>query len=113
MSGPRNHVKLIGKVSFDPEVREIAKGRLVARLSLVTNETYRNKEGEMVTDTQWHTVVAWGSMAQVVTDKIKKGMSIALDGRLVHRSYTGKDGEKRYVTEVLMSSFNILSVPLS
>ena len=109
MSTVRNQVKLIGKVSFDPEVREIAKGRLVARLTLVEpKDGYTSEFGERVSYGTNHTVVAWGTMANDVHAKVKKGASLAIEGRLVHRSYTGKDGQKRYVTEVIMSSFTLL-----
>jgi single-strand DNA-binding protein len=103
-----NKVNLIGNLGFDPEVREIAKGRKVARMSIATNESYRNASGERVTDTQWHTVVAWGSTAENVEKVLRKGMPIALEGRLVHRSYEAKDGTKRYVTEVVLSGFKLL-----
>ncbi len=105
-----NNVRLIGNLGFDPEVREIAKGRKVARLSVATNESYRNANGDLVTDTQWHTVVAWGSTAEQVERILRKGASVTLEGRLVHRSYEAKDGTKRYVTEVVMSGFQLLGL---
>lgn len=106
-----NHVKLIGKVGFNPEIREIAKGRRVARISLATTERFNNAAGELVDDTQWHTVVAWGSIAERVEASLTKGLLIQLEGRLVHRSYEWKDGSKRYVTEIVMSDFTILPTP--
>lgn len=106
-----NHVKLIGKVGFNPEVREIATGRRVARISLVTTERFKNAEGDWVDDTQWHTVVAWGANANKVSDQLTKGMHITIEGRLVHRSYEWKDGSKRYVTEIVLSDFTILPTP--
>lgn len=104
----KNLVQMIGQLGFDPEVREFAKGRLVARMSVRTDDIYTNSEGVSMNNTQWHTIVAWGSLAQQVADTLKKGMYISLDGRLVHRNYEGKDGTKRYVTEVVMSSFTIV-----
>lgn len=103
-----NRVTLIGKIGFDPEIREIAKGRNVARLSLATTETFINRDGESVTDTQWHTVVAWGSTADAVEQQLHKGTVCSIEGRLVHRSYEAKDGQKRYVTEIVLSSFTVL-----
>lgn len=108
MNTLKNKVNLIGNLGFDPEVREIAKGRKVARLSVATNDSYRNANGERVTDTQWHTVVAWGRTAEMVERLLRKGAPVALEGRLVHRSYETKDGSKRYVTEVVMSDFQVL-----
>ncbi len=71
---------MIGNLGFDPEVREVAEGRKVARLSLATNDSYRNAQGERVTDTQWHTVVAWGSTADAVARILRKGSPVALEG---------------------------------
>src|SRR5690606_17027991 len=108
MNTLKNKVSLIGNLGFDPEVREIAKGRKVARLSVATNDSYRNASGERVTDTQWHTVVAWGNTAEAVERLLRKGSPIALEGRLVHRSYETKEGVKRYITEVVLNDFQLL-----
>ncbi len=108
MNTLKNKVQLIGNLGFDPEVREIAKGRKVARLSVATNDSYRNAAGERVTDTQWHTVVAWGNTAEAVERLLRKGSPVALEGRLVHRSYETKEGVKRYITEVVMNDFQLL-----
>lgn len=109
MNTLQNNVRLIGHLGADPEVREIAKGRKVARIAVATNERYRNAEGDQVTDTQWHTVVAWGRTAEQVELVLRKGAMITLEGRLVHRNYEAKDGTKRYVTEVVMAGFQMLS----
>ena len=103
-----NTVRLIGNCGFDPEVRELAKGRKVARISVATHETYTNGRGEKVTDTQWHTVVAWGQTADALQRLVRKGTGIALEGRLVHRSYQAKDGLKRYVTEIVLNDFRLV-----
>jgi len=108
MNKLNNTVRLIGNLGYDPEVREVAKGRKVARISVATHESYTNQEGEKVTDTQWHTVVAWGRTAEMVQRLLRKGAPIALEGRLVHRSYTGKEGIKRYVTEIVLSDFKLI-----
>ena len=108
MNKLNNTVRLIGNLGFDPEVREIAKGRKVARISVATHESYTNQAGEKVTDTQWHTVVAWGRTAEMVERLLRKGSPVALEGRLVHRSYNGKEGIKRYVTEIMLSDFKLI-----
>jgi len=108
MNTLKNKVHLVGNLGFDPEVREIAKGRKVARLSVATNESYKNASGERITDTQWHTVVAWGQTAEMAERLLRKGAPVMLEGRLVHRSYEAKDGSKRYITEVVMSNFQLL-----
>ncbi|MBP8822771.1 MAG: single-stranded DNA-binding protein [Flavobacteriales bacterium] len=111
MRTQNNHVRLIGNLGFDPEVREIAPGRKVARMSLATHESYLNAEGERVTDTQWHTVVAWGRTAEQVGLLLSKGSPVMVEGRIVHRSYPGKDGLKRYITEVVLSDFKMINLP--
>lgn len=103
-----NHVELTGVIGFDPEIREIAKGRLVARMSIGTVSTHPGIGDVDVTDTQWHAVVAWGTLADRVLKEIKKGMPVNLVGRLVYRSYHTKDGSRRYVTEIVMSDFTIM-----
>jgi single-strand DNA-binding protein len=108
MNKLNNTVRLIGNLGFDPEVREIAKGRKVARISVATNESYTSASGEKVTDTQWHTVVAWGRTADMVQRLLRKGSPVALEGRLVHRSYEGKDGFKRYITEIVLNDFKLI-----
>lgn len=108
MNTLKNKVSLIGNLGHDPEVREVAKGRKIVRMSVATNDSYRNASGERVTDTQWHNVVAWGRTAEAVSKVLRKGSPIALEGRLVHRSYEAKDGSKRYVTEVVMNDFQLL-----
>jgi single-strand DNA-binding protein len=109
MKALNNNVRLIGNLGFDPEIREIAKGRKVARMSVATNDSYTNAAGERISDTQWHTVVAWGKMAEQVERLLTKGAPIMLEGRLVHRSYAGKDGAKRYVTEIVLSDFKVIA----
>ncbi len=105
----RNRVNLLGRLGHDPEVREIAKGRKVARISVATQESYTNADGTQMTDTQWHTVVAWGRTAESVERTLRKGDRVAVEGRLVHRSYAGRDGIKRYVTEVVLRDFQLVS----
>lgn len=107
----KNHVKLTGLVQFDPEIREIAVGRKVARLSLMTKEVYEGSDGEEVTDTQYHTVVAWGKVADQVDKLVSKDMMLNVDGRLIMRYYTNKEGSKRYITEIVLNSFTIYIKP--
>lgn len=109
MRTQNNIVRLIGNLGHAPEVREIAPGRKVARISVATNESYTNGTGERVTDTQWHTVVAWGRMAEVVERLLAKGSSVVVEGRLQYRSYPDKDGLKRYVTEVVLGDLKVLA----
>jgi len=108
MSTIRNQVQLIGNVGQEPTITNLDNGRKVARLSLATNEHYKNANGEKQTDTQWHTVVAWGKSAEIIEKYVSKGKEIAIEGKLSSRSYEDKEGVKRYVTEVVASEILLL-----
>jgi single-strand DNA-binding protein len=105
MNSLRNSVRLVGNLGMDPDVKNLESNRKVARLSLATSETYKNDKGEKVTDTQWHNLVLWGNQAKFAEEDLKKGDSIAIDGKLTNRNYTDKDGIKRYVCEVVVNEF--------
>lgn len=104
----RNKVQLIGHVGIEPEVKLTEKGKKWVRFSLATNETYRNAQGEKVTETQWHHLVAWGKTAEIAEKYLLKGKEVAVEGKLVNRSYTDKEGIKRYTTEILISEILLL-----
>lgn len=108
MNTLRNKVQLIGHVGNDPEMIQLESGRKGAKLTLATNETYKNDKGEKITETQWHHVVAWGKTAELVEKYVNKGKEIALEGKLVHRSYDDKNGDKRYFTEVVVNEMLLL-----
>ena len=108
MNTLRNKVQLIGNLGQNPEVKELNGGKKVAKFSLATNATYRNKAGEKVTDTQWHNLVAWGKTADIIEKYLKKGSEVAVEGKLLNRNYTDKEGVKRYVTEVQVSELLML-----
>jgi single-strand DNA-binding protein len=103
MNSLRNKVQLIGNLGADPEVKELEKGSKVANFSIATNESYKNDKGEKVQNTQWHNVVAWGKVAEIIEKYVKKGSEVAVEGKLQTRSYEDKEGIKRYVTEVVIS----------
>ena len=109
MNAMKNRVQLIGNLGKDPEVRAIDNGNKMARMSIATSETYQNNKGEKVTDTQWHNVVAWGKTAELVEKLLTKGSEVALEGKLVNRSYTDKDGQKKFITEVVAQEFLLLT----
>ena len=100
MNALRNKVQLIGNLGNDPEIVNLDGGNKLAKFSIATNETYKNAKGEKVTDTQWHNVVAWGKTAEIVENYLTKGNEVAVEGKLMHRSYENKEGEKRYITEI-------------
>lgn len=108
MNALRNKVQLIGHLGNDPEIVKLESGKSLAKFSLATNETYKNQEGEKVTETQWHHVVAWGKTAEIIEKYVTKGKEIAIEGKLTHRSYEDKNGEKRYSTEVVASELLLL-----
>lgn len=108
MNALRNKVQLIGNLGMDPEIKEMESGKKLVKVSLATNETYKNQKGEKVTDTQWHNLIAWGKTADVMGKYLKKGSEIAVEGKLINRNYTGKDGVKRYSTEIQVNELLIL-----
>lgn len=108
MSNLRNKVSLIGNVGNNPEITNLESGKKVIRVSLATNEFYKNPKGEKVQTTEWHNIVAWGKTAEILGKYAGKGKEIAIEGKLVSRSYENKEGEKRYITEVVANEVLLL-----
>jgi single-strand DNA-binding protein len=108
MSTLRNKVQLIGHVGNDPEIKTFDGGKKLAKLNVATNESYKNDKGEKVEETQWHSLIAWGKTADIIEKYVGKGKEIAIEGKLTHRSYEDKNGEKRYVTEVVIDELLLL-----
>ncbi len=109
MKNLRNKVQLIGFLGQDSELKKINTGTSLAKFSLGTSETYKDSKGERVTETQWHNIVIWGKLAEVVTEYTSKGSEIAIEGKLVNRSYEDKDGNKRYITEIVANDVLFLN----
>tara|TARA_B100000963_G_scaffold81101_1_gene68988 strand:- start:10904 stop:11314 length:411 start_codon:yes stop_codon:yes gene_type:complete len=107
MSGV-NKVILLGNLGKDPEVRYLDSGVAVANFSLATTENYRNKQGERVSQTEWHNVVFWRGLAEVAEKYLKKGDSIYLEGKIRTRKWEDKEGNTRYSTEVLADNMTML-----
>jgi len=105
----KNRVHLIGNVGNDPEIKNLVEGKKLANLSLATNESYKNEKGEKVEQTEWHQLIAWGAIAEIIEKYVTKGKEIAIEGKLIHRSYEDKNGEKRYITEVVIKEILLLS----
>lgn len=108
MSTLRNKVQLIGNLGNDPEIINLESGKTLAKFAIATNESYTNPKGEKITDTQWHNVIAWGKTAQIIEKYVTKGKEVAIEGKLTSRSYDDKDGNKRYVTEVVCNELLML-----
>ncbi|MGO3184298.1 MAG: single-stranded DNA-binding protein [Aequorivita sp.] len=108
MSTLRNKVQLIGNLGNDPEIVNLDGGKKLAKFSVATNETYKNQKGEKITDTQWHNVVAWGKTAEIIETYVTKGKEVAIEGKLTSRSYDDKEGNKKYITEVVCNELVML-----
>lgn len=104
-----NKVILVGNLGKDPEVKHLDNGKAVATFSLATNETYKNREGERVTKTEWHNIVAWTPFAEIIEKFTKKGQQIYLEGKLTTRSWDDQNGQKRYTTEVVLRDLTLLA----
>jgi len=105
MNTLRNSVRLVGNLGMDPDVKTFDNNKKLTRLSIATNESYKNDKGEKVIDTQWHSLIFWGAQAKLAEDYLKKGDEVAIEGKLASRNYTDKDGNKRYVTEIVVNEF--------
>jgi len=108
MNQIRNSVLLIGNLGKDPEVKTFDNGNTLTKVSLATNEIFRDSNGDKRTETQWHNLVGWGKTAERMGGLLTKGKEIAVRGKLVHRDYQDKDGNKRYATEVVVNEFVLL-----
>ncbi|MBK9109300.1 MAG: single-stranded DNA-binding protein [Saprospiraceae bacterium] len=108
MNHLRNSVRLIGNLGANPEIKQFEKGNKMARFSIATNEVYNDKEGKKVTDTQWHNVVAWGKSADLVEEFLTKGSEVAIEGKLTSRNYDSKEGDKKYITEIVLNEMLML-----
>ena len=104
----KNRVQLVGNLGQDPEIRVLEQGK-VARISLATNEVYKNKQGETVKNTEWHTVIIWNKLAELAEQKLRKGTEISIEGKLVNKVYEDKNGQKRHQTEILARELLIIS----
>lgn len=104
----KNKVQLIGNLGNAPEVKTIESGKKLARFSVATDETYVNSKGEQIKETQWHNLVAWGKLAEIVEKYLNKGSEVVIEGKLLSRSYTDKEGNKKYITEVEVNELLML-----
>lgn len=108
MNALRNKVQLIGHVGQEPEIKTLEGGKKVANITIATNEVYYKENGDKVENTEWHKVVAWGKTAEIIEKYVTKGKEIAIEGKLTHRSYDDKNGEKRYITEVVANELLLI-----
>ncbi|MBC7589129.1 MAG: single-stranded DNA-binding protein [Chitinophagaceae bacterium] len=104
----KNKVQLIGNLGNNPEVKTLDGGKKMVRFSVATNETYRNAQGEKIVETQWHNLIAWGKVAEIAEKFLHKGSEVAIEGKLINKSYNDKEGNKKYVTEVQVNELLLL-----
>jgi len=104
----KNKVQLIGNLGNAPEIKNTESGKKLVRFSVATNENYHNSKGEKVTETQWHNLVAWGKVADIAEKYLNKGTEVAIEGKLINRSYTDKEGNKKYITEIQVNELLLL-----
>jgi single-strand DNA-binding protein len=104
----KNKVQLIGNLGNAPEVKTLESGKKMARFNVATSESYRNAKGEKITETQWHTLVAWGKVAEIAEKYLVKGKEVMIEGKLINRSYNDKDGNKKFITEVQVNEILML-----
>ncbi len=108
MNALRNKVQLIGHLGAKVEIKNFESGKVVGHFTMATNETYKNQKGEKVTETTWHNLVIWGKPAEILSKYTDKGSEVGIEGRLTNRSYTDKNGEKKYITEVVVNDFLLM-----
>ena len=108
MNTLRNKVQLIGNLGTNPEIRPFDNGKTVARFSLATSDSYQDANGKKISETQWHNLVAWGGLAKIIEKYLTKGSEVAVEGKLTHRTYEDKDGNKKYFTEIVLHDMVML-----
>ena len=109
MNTLKNKVNLIGRLGAKPVAQTFDSGAKKVRLSIATNERFKNKKGEWEDNTQWHTVIAWGKLCDRIEKVLDKGSEVVIEGRIVNRSYETKEGEKRFQTEIELNEFVLLN----
>ena len=108
MKNIQNNVQLVGRLGANPEVKVLNNGSKLARFTIAVNNTYTNKQGEKVTDVQWHNITAWGAVAGVVEKLLHKGTQVTIDGKLNARSYVNREGIKVNTTDVVVNEVFVM-----
>ncbi len=103
-----NKVILVGNLGKDPELRYTPSGAAVATFSLATSERYKDRDGQQQEKTEWHNIVAWRQLAEICGKYLHKGKQVYIEGRIQTRSYDDKDGNKRYITEIVADQMQML-----
>ena len=111
MNTLKNRVQLIGNLGQDPEAKTLESGKKVVKFTLATNDTYKNGEGQKIEETTWHNIVAWNGLADIAGKYLKKGHQVAIEGRIVYRSYEDKNKVTKYITEIVANDLLMLKSP--
>ena len=106
-----NKVILIGNLGKDPDIIRLESGVKKASFSLATTEVYKNKEGVKTEHTEWHNIVLWRGLAEVAENYLKKGNTVYIEGRIRKREYEDKEGQKKFIYEILGDSMQMLGGP--
>ena len=108
MKNLRNTVTLIGHLGNAPEFKELDNGTTLAKFSLATDESYKNKNGDKIESTQWHNLIVWGSLAKTANTYLKKGSYLMIEGRITTETWDNKEGIKQYRTQIVVNEFIML-----
>ncbi|MBC7382513.1 MAG: single-stranded DNA-binding protein [Bacteroidia bacterium] len=108
MTNLKNSVRLIGHLGQTPEVKTTTNGKKVANFSLATNDSFKDVNGQKISETMWHNLVVWGKQVDIVEKYLDKGQEIAIEGKLTNRNYVDKSGVKKYVTEIWVNDFHMI-----
>lgn len=108
MNSLTNRVTLIGNLGMDPETKTTETGKKVTHFTLATNDGYKGADGQRVKETTWHNIVAWNGLGEIAGKFLKKGKEVAVEGRIVYRSYEDKKGVTKYITEIVLNDLQLL-----
>ena len=111
MNALKNRVLLIGNLGQDPESKTLDSGKKVVKFTLATSESFKNADGQKVNETTWHNIVAWNGLADIAGKYLKKGHQVAIEGKIVYRSYEDKNKVTRYITEIVANEMLMLKTP--
>ena len=109
MNNLKNKVQLIGHLGAAPIIKQFSVDKKIANISLATTVTYYNKEGERISDTQWHRLVCWNKTAEIAEKYLKKGSEIAIEGKITYENWEDKEGNKRYSTKIVVHDLLMIS----
>lgn len=108
MNNLRNRVQLIGNLGQDPEIKTLESGKRVAKFTMATKEEFKNTDGQKISESTWHNIVAWNSLADIASKYLKKGQEVAVEGKIAYRSYEDKNGTTKYITEIVLNDLALL-----